>query len=307
MEIIEDYMDADVAYLMGLIIARGTLEPSPQRKLILHFPKSNMEATGIELSFDQEISIRLGLDSIRERISELLGTAIKTEINQNSVDLIIDFSSNNMVWRNILLLTKKATSYRHFSIPDIFFNPDLPKDWKTEFIKGYGDSAGNVRKANLYVDGRHRVRLDVLNYPTNWELPIQLCHLLQEQIGVPVLNINWGHPNLNRDFREHQINIFADAYLKIGFSFEHKQKILEELANWNKEEKPNSKPTECPSHGARYKKKKKNPEEKNAEKLDLRLVGKHFDGYRQICKRLGCKRRPSVKGQTAFHFEEDAD
>lgn len=307
MAYLEDYMDEDLAYLTGLIIARGVLETSENtRRLVIHFPYSSMDATGINISFDQETSIRLGLNDIRERLTDLLDTDIQIIRHQHSVDLIVTFIRKSMIWRNILLLTNEATHYAHFKIPIIFFEDDAPVSWKREFLKGYGDAAGNIRKANTYVDGRYRVRLDILNYPNNWEMPVQLCHLIQEQLCIPVQLITWGHPNMGRDFREHQLNIFADAYIEIGFSFEHKQKILEELASFNRNEKPNIDPQECPGARPLRHKKPPDPEENNAEKLDPSLLSKHFDAYWQICKKLGCKRKPKSP-QFSFDFVEDSD
>lgn len=304
---LDDYIDADMAYLAGLIIARGTLELDPQRRLIIQFPYSNLEVSGIKSSFDQETSIRLGLNDIRERIGELLDTDIQIIRHTNAVDLVVTFVRNSMIWRNILLLTNNLTSYRHFSIPPIFFDPELPIDWKREFIKGYGDAAGNIRKSNIYTDGRYRVRLDVLNYPTNWKVPVQLCHVLQEQLEIPVQLITWGHPNMGRDFREHQLNIFADVYLEIGFSFDHKSTILKELADVNRSLKPDFEHKFC--HGVRKIrfKKPQNDQENNSEKLDPNLVGKHFNGYWQICKKLGCKRKLPDDGQSALEFIDEID
>lgn len=172
------------------------------------------------------------------------------------------------------------------------FSPQLPKDWKREFVRGYADVAGNIRKANRYVDGRHRVRLDVLNYPTNWEVPVQLCTLLQEHLDVPVQLIAYGHPNLKRGFREHMVNIFAKPFLQIGFTFEHKQKILEELAEWNHLHAKEPPYMPCPGMRKVQNTKPSDPNENNRDKLDPRLVGHHYDAYWQICKALGCKRYP---------------
>lgn len=69
---------------------------------------------------------------------------------------------------------------------DYFDAADTPVKYVREYLRGFADVAGNVRPANRYVDGKNRVRLDILNYPTNWRLPVQLCHLLQERLEVPV-------------------------------------------------------------------------------------------------------------------------
>lgn len=200
-----DYIDADVAYLLGLIVARGTLVESEQvRQLVIEFPYSSLQLRGESSEFDQETEISLGLHSIRSRLVDLLEADIEIVHRQTSVDLVVRFLRNNMAWRNLQLLLNGKTAYPDFHIPQVLFQPDLPQDWKIQFVRGFADVAGNIRHANRYVDGRHRVRLDVLNYPHNWELPVQLCSLLQEHIGIPVQLITWGHPNMGRAFREHR-------------------------------------------------------------------------------------------------------
>ena len=65
---LDDYIDGDVSYLLGLIVGRGTIVDGAARKLIVEFPYSSLKVQGISTSFDQETSIRLGLDGIRERL-----------------------------------------------------------------------------------------------------------------------------------------------------------------------------------------------------------------------------------------------
>ena len=304
---LDDYIDGDVAYLLGLIVGRGAItESGGARQLMIEFPYTSLQAQGITSTFDQETSIRLGLDDIRERLLDLLDTDIRIVRKDGGVDFIARFQRPSMVWRNILYITEGATSYPYFRVPQVLYNPDLPGEWRREFVRGYADVAGNIRKANRYIDGRYRVRLDILNYPTNWEVPVQLCLLLQEHLDVPVQLITYGHPNLGRHFREHQLNIFAEQFLKVGFSFEHKQKILEELAEANRIESPQGGYESCPGMKRLRGTKPSDPDEKNAEKLDPRLVGRHFDAYWQICKALGCPRLPLPGAQISMDFEDGA-
>jgi hypothetical protein len=305
---LDDYIDGDVAYFLGLIIGRGTILESPTvRQLSIEFPYSSLEVEGISSSFDQETAIRLGLGEIRERLLDLLDTDISIVRKTGGVDFVIRFLRNSMIWRNILLMNDGATSYPSFKVPSIFFEPGLPIDWKREFVRGYADVAGNVREANRFKDGRHRVRLDVLNYPTNWQVPVQLCTLLQEHLNVPVQLITWGHPNLGRKFREHQINIFANPFLEIGFSFEHKQKILEEFAAWDIKNLKATHYTPCPGKRHIRKFKESDFDENNVEKLDPALVGNHYDAYWQICKAIGCTRMPAPGIQLELDFIDDTD
>ncbi len=302
---LDDYIDADVAYLAGLIIGRGTIaEVSGVRQLTIEFSYQSLEAQGISSTFSLDTAIRLGLDKILDRLQELLDTDIQKIAKNNGVHLVIRFMRHNMIWRNILLLTEGKTDYAYFRIPKVFLDPELPVEWKREFVRGFADVAGNIRHANRYVDGRHRVRLDVLNYPTNWELPVQLCTLLQDHLDVPVQLITWGHPNMGRDFREHQINVFAQPFLKVGFSLEYKQQILTEFAEFDAKSFPDVKYGKCPGL-RRPRDKPTDQREHNADKLDKRLWGKHFDSYWQICKVLGCTRQPQPNDPTDMAMAEE--
>lgn len=300
---LDDYMDADVAYLLGLVIGRGGIsEISGIRQLTISFSYSSLRVEGTDSTFHLDTAIRLGLDDTRERLQELLDTDVRKVTRESGVDLVARFMRNSMIWRNILLLADGATGFPFFHVPRIFFDSNLPRDWKREFLRGYADVAGNIRHANRYVDGRNRVRLDVLNYPSNWALPVQLCTLLQEHLDVPVQLITWGHPNLNRDFREHQINIFAKAFLSVGFSMAYKQTILQELAAADQEVFPYAVYRPCPGMRRVREPKPPDPAETH-DRLDARLSGKHFDGYWQICKALGCERAP----RSACSLEQDDD
>lgn len=297
---LDDYMDADVAYLAGLIMARGSISESQGiRQLVIEFPYSSLQVAGIDTTFNQETSIRLGLMDIRERLLDLLNTDISIIRKHSGVDLVIRFVRNSLAWRDILLLTDSATSYPYFRVPPVFFSSDMPQEWKREFVRGYADVAGNIRHANRFVDGRNRVRLDVLNYPTNWEMPVQICRLLQDHLDVPVQLITWGHPNLGRDFREHQLNIFAQPFLNIGFTFEHKQKLLEEFAKSDSKTYRLVHYEPCPGSRKLRGSKPRSIDEDHAEKFDARLAGNHYNAYWQICRALGCTRWQSAQSSAS--------
>lgn len=306
MSLIEDmdYIDADVAYLLGLITARGKIsEDSDVRRIIIEFPYKSLEVEGISAHFDTNNSIKLGLQKIQERILDVTGADVSIGSTDNSITLVLRFFRNTMVWRNILMHTREHTGYEHFRVPDIFFSSNIPIDWKREYLKGFADVAGNIRRSNRYIDNSNRVRLDVLNYPTNWDMPVQLCTLLEEHLTIPVQLITWGHPNMGRNFREHQINIFAVPFENIGFSLPHKQAILEEFIENDKDQYPNKIYNPCVGK-RKIRQQKSKDDRENDERLDDRLRGKHFNAYWQICKKLGCPRTPKIlqeEGWQAAH------
>lgn len=303
-----DYFDADVAYLLGLITARGQiLEQPSDYRIIIQFPGSAITVQGVQTTFDQPTEIKLGLLEISNRLRTLLETDIDLPTSTESDDhtLVISFRKRNMIWRNLRLILGEASYFGSFEVPEVVRSADTPVEYVREYLRGFADVAGNVRPANRYVDGRNRVRLDILNYPTNWRLPVQLCHLLQERLEIPVQLITWGHPNLGRDFREHQLNVFAVPFLKVGFTFRHKQRVLEELAEQDTQNFPQAVYLPCPGERRISRPKPADTREQDSNRLPPELVGKHFDAYWQICRALGCPRRPAKEELTLLEEVED--
>lgn len=290
-----EYLDADVAYLLGLIVARGRLVENPgDYRIVIEFPGSSLQVQGVETTFDQPMEIRLGLLEIANRLRNLLEADIDipSTVDTDKHLLAVSFRRRNMAWRNLRAILGDATHFGSFSVPKVLFDDETPVDYAHEFIRGFADVAGNIRSANRYLDRRNRVRLDVLNYRENWQLPVQICQLLQDRLAVPVQSIIWGHPNMGRNFREHQINIFAVPFLKIGFTFRHKQKVLEELAELDRQRFPNAAYYPCP--GERRVRASKSIDEREYDMTHLpdALIGQHFNAYWQICRALGCPKRP---------------
>ena len=294
-----DYIDPDVAYFIGLVTARGKITDDGRiRRISIEFPFRNLKVEGIKKKITQKDKILLSLDHVINRVNELTDANIRKEEGEHSIHLIIETLKNTLFLRNIKMLLKGKTSYYEFEVPDQIFNAD--ELVKKEFIRGFADVAGSARRSNWNRWKKCRVYLDVLNSPFNWRLPVQICHLLQDHLGIPVDVIQWGHPNTRdpnlRDYkrgrkeawsREHQIKIFADDFQKIGFYMSHKQEILEELAQYNIE-KGFDKAKFC-TPPKRVRRKPKHPAE-NSEKLPPEIRGKHYDSYWQICADLGCVR-----------------
>lgn len=304
----EDYLDEDVAYLVGLILVRGTLiEQGDIKRLSIEFPYKSLEASGIKTSVNQGDALLSSVNSIRDRVSELLGVDSKVEDLNNSVVLSSVFTKNTMAWRNLKLILGGKASYTEFQLNPIFY--EVSSSIKKELIRGIADATGSIRRSNQYVDGRHRIYFEINN--ANWYLPIQICKLLQG-MGVGIQCILWGHPNLREPekvgvdpenstwAREHQIRVFPEEFEQMGFYSAHKQKILEEFIDYNKKTF-HKKHEECnPFAKGISGSKPVHPCEKH-EKIPEQIRGRHFDGYWQICQALGCTQgKPSP--QKTFDF-----
>ena len=294
------FVDEDMAYLFGLIVGRGTLKDSGALKqIIISFPYKNLKATGIRKTFKQRDILLLSLDPIVNRIGELVGqTPVKIE-SKRCVDIVIDLNRNNLIWRNVMAFTNNKHSFMDIEIPSEMFSAS--EVIKKEFIRGVADVTGYARASNAFRTGRHRIYFEIHN--ANWQMPVQLCTLLQnEPLCISVQTIDWGHPNIRNGnateynagkktawAREHQLKIFAEHFEPIGFSIAHKNEILDEMAEYNRTAFPNQRDKLCAPPKRIGRKKIKHPAEE-ADKLPDELRGKHFDTYWQVCKELGCVR-----------------
>ena len=310
MRVVENYLDPDMAYVLGLIVARGTLlSASGGNRIIIEFPFKNLEAVGLTSSYNQEQQLHYSLNQIRERIVEIAETDVSVNVDSHIARLEIRFLRSSIFWRNVNHLLKGETKFHNFEIPEaIFDSEDI--DVQKEFVRGIADCAGFIRQSNNYMNGKRRVYIEVAN--RNWLLPIQLCYLLQQRLDVPVQCIQWGHPNTREPrklkkrhtwAREHQVKIFSEAFVPIGFHVEYKDIILREFAESDRSIYGNIRHCNPNPSIRRIRKKPKHPGEKS-KKLPPSIRGKHFDATWEICLALGCEQKKDVP-QLELEFDED--
>jgi hypothetical protein len=296
---VDDYLDPDVAYLLGLITARGQFHVEGDiRRLVINFPYRVFNARppeGSRLKFDIPTEMRLCLDDVRTRINELLEVNVSIVPSKFNTQLVAVFTKNTMSWRNLTTLLKHRASYEEFEVPEILF--ETPRDIQLEYARGFADASATPTDADHVQFGSanpkfYRIVLQVNH--NNWLLPIQMCRLLQVNLNVSVQHILWGHPNL-RDSgnkgkqwaKEHRMRIYAEDFLPVGFHFPFKRRILEEMAGRNKKQggAPGRSCNPLARHRVKRKIKHKDERSKN---LPSSLRGKHFNAYFQICRALGC-------------------
>ncbi len=300
----DNYLDVDVAYLLGLIIARGFFHIEGDiRRLIIDFP-FKLEQLDIPKmrkgKIDRESALRLSLDEIRARINQLLEVNVEIEAKKHLVQLKAIFTKNTMSLRNITHLLKGKTDYREFSVPEVLYQ--APIDMQKEFIRGIADAASNPSPKDALFEQRNRIVLEFQH--ENWKLPIQVCRLLQENLGIKVSHILWGHPNIRGGkgwAKEHRMRIFAEDFIEIGYNFRFKQDIFEYLLKENKKlSLPETKI--CNPKIKKPRRRKKKHRDEKSRSLP-KIVRKHFDSYFEVCKAIGCQQgEPSPQGD---FFEED--
>jgi len=298
-----DYLDYDVAYFLGMIIARGKIiQNSTTYRINIEFPFTKPAMGGFSQFHEFISSIAT---KILPRAKNLLGKEVDIYASESSktVSMVINLPIHNIASRNFKLLLKNKTSYREFRVPDVIKNASDTQIVK-EFMRGFADVAGNIRRSNRYIQGRHRVFLDVL-FP-NWRLPVELCFLLQNKLDVPVHSILWSHPNLRGGKalpREHQIRIYASDFLKIGFYIDFKQKLLELLVAEDETYGRVSPTSKCKGL-KRYRRKPRVSEEKN--EILPKVVRTHFDAFWEICAIMGCPyAKPFLEEKRRELFEGD--
>ncbi|MEM2868237.1 MAG: hypothetical protein QXR84_07125 [Candidatus Bathyarchaeia archaeon] len=292
-----DFIDEDLAYLLGAIVARGEiLRDKWVTTVVISYPFRNLEVEGLTRSYVAPDQLSLGLDKIVNRVMSL-GFNVRKEKLEKECQLIIEVKTGSLQMRVLESHLGNAASYREFHVPKTIF--ESSESIQREFMRGYTDVAGHVRKSNYYIDGRHRVYIDVLN--ENWHLPVELCRLLQDYLKVPVQTIDWGHPNIRdpdlREYssgrkrawaREHQIKVFADAFIKIGFYVQYKDEMLNELAEYNRRNFPSRRLDFCVPKPT-FEPKPHHPSEDDPI-LPPQIRGRHFDSYWQICEAMDCLR-----------------
>lgn len=220
-----------------------------------------------------------------------MGINVQKIVSDSKLSIVLKWQQEDIAWLFIkYLINGTRFSYHDFLIPEpIFETTDANKK---EFLRGIADVTGFVRRSNADQAGRHRVYIEISN--RNWLLPPQICQLTQS-LKVAIQYIGYGHPNL-RDpqakststswAKEHQIKIYAEDFENIGFYISHKNEALEELSNCNKENFKRRQAL-CTGITSREKSKAIHPHETH-DKLPTEINGQHFNGFKEICKCLGC-------------------
>lgn len=299
-------LNSDIAYLLGMIVGKGQIiRGNKETQIIINIPHKNLE---IE-NQNTQLSIKASLLDIINRLGGLVGTKINTDTISSNV-AHISFTKNNEDYliRTINEYLRNNFTWRDFRIPKEIF--DSGEEIKIEFLRGLVDVTGHIRGSNVAygIEYNHRVYIEIMD---NWNLVVDIANLLK-QLDVPVQNIRWAHPNIVdptlkfykrglRNYKEHQIKIYADEFEKIGFNIHHKNELLKKysklnIENWKKhviEMKNKGNKNLKDFHHKYYwqtkellKKKAIHPDE-NHEKIHPKIKGKHFDNWKDIAMELG--------------------
>lgn len=287
-------MNNEMAYLLGMILGNGEIQQGASSTTVtIDIPFKNLYTDDLK---DVAIYVKASIVDMRAIIEPLIGHNLVVTETKHSTKLSFSKPNEEYVTREILRLIGGG---RHHSTmrmnPELF---DITTDQKKALMKGIADVTGYIRKSNIAFgqEGAHRVYIEILG---NWYMVIDIANMLKA-VDVPVQTIDFGHPNFrdgnlikynegkpNFWKKEHQVKIFANEFLPIGFNVKHKQDALEKYSEELLEFiDPNKTHKFYWEKSIRRGNKKIHPCE-NDPSLPEEIRGKHFDSWTDLARTLG--------------------
>ena len=288
-------MNTEMAYLLGMILGNGEIQQGPNETIVtIDIPHKNLYTDDEK---DVRVYVKASLVDIRQILEPLIGTDITYVQNRKSTSISFKKPNAEYVMRQILHYVGNGSRHAYMEMNDDLFNITI--DEKKALLRGMADVTGYIRKSNLAfgVKGSHRVYIEI---PCNWKMVIDVANLLKD-VDVPIQNIDFGHPNF-RDSnlkkynagkklywkKEHQIKIYANEFLPIGFNISHNQEALEkysrELLNYMNPEMTHKFYWE---KNVRTSKIKPLHPGENDNSLPIEIRGKHYNSWTELAKDLG--------------------
>lgn len=287
-------MNGQMAYLIGMILGNGEIQRRNDTTTItVELPHKNLlDDDGREVS----VYVKSSLTDIRNIVEPLIGYSLPISQTKRATQFSFTMSNSNYIMREILRFIGNGVHHSTMTMNDELFN--ITTDEKKELLRGIADVTAYIRKSNMAYGqkGSHRVYIEI---PSNWQMVINIANMLKD-LDIPIQTIDFGHPNF-RDSnlekynegkkyywkKEHQIKIYANEFLPIGFNIVHKQKALikyaEELLNYLDKNKTHRFYWE---KTVRRKPKPIHPME-NDDSLPLKIRGKHYESWTDLAKDLG--------------------
>ncbi len=287
-------MNTEMAYLIGMILGNGEIQQGNNETTVtIDIPHKNLYTDDQK---DVQIYVKASIVDIRSIIEPLLGTDLVCTQDRRSTKLSFRKPNAEYVMRQILHYIGNGSKHHYMEMNTELFN--ITTDQKKSLLRGIADVTGYIRKSNEAYGqlGHHRVYIEI---PGNWKLVIDIANLLKD-IDIPIHNIDFGHPNFRdsnlKEYnkgkllywkKEHQIKIYANEFLPIGFNIKHKQESLkkysDELLKYLSSTETHRFYWEKP---IRKKTKPKHPGE-NDNSLPVEIRGKHYESWTYLAKDLG--------------------
>ena len=292
-------MNNEMAYLLGMIYGNGEINNAFGRTSIsIEIPHKKLETEDFH---NVKIYVKASVADISGILTPLIGSSLPFVQKESVTILSFSKPEEDYLVREILRYVGSAVTHNDMRVHDEIFG--FTVDQKKMFLKGFCDVTGYIRRSNRFIDKyKHRVYIEV---PNNWFIVIDICNLLKD-LDIPVQSIDWAHPNM-RDGRlkkynqghkhfwkkEHQIKIYANEFLPIGFGIINKMQALQTYANELVEGfRARGIVAESVTHRFywevidRKRNKDFHPCESDSALPSL-IRGRHYDSWKQIAEDLG--------------------
>lgn len=292
-------MNTEMAYLLGMICGNGDIiRGLSETTISIEIPHKKLET---EEFHDVKLYVKASLSDIQSILEPLIGSGLSRIQNEHSTTISFSKPNSDYLIREILRYTGSATTHDNMRIHQDVFGFSM--DEKKMFLRGFADVTGYVRRSNYFIESyKHRVYLEI---PNNWFMVVDICNLLKD-VDIPVQSIDWAHPNMrdgklkkynqgliNFWKKEHQVKIYVNEFLPIGFSVIHKNQALDKfsdelIAGFEANNKVASDATHLYYWEGKGKVKVKpsHPGENDAS-LPIEIKGKHYNSWKEIAEDLG--------------------
>lgn len=230
-------MNIQMAYLLGMITGNGEIiRGNSTTRVSIAIPHKNQMTYNDR---DVLIYVRASITDIKQILEPLVGTLLQHTQRKSETTLYFEKPNEDYLIREIVRFTGGAVTHENSRINPYFFN--CSRDERIFFLRGLADVTGYIRESNYaFKKPMHRVYIEV---PHNWYLVVDICNLL-ETVDIPVQTIDWAHPNMRDGYlkkcndgypnfwkKEHQIKIFANEFIPVGFGIIHKKEALDQFAD----------------------------------------------------------------------------
>ncbi|MBO4771818.1 MAG: hypothetical protein J5595_04700 [Bacteroidales bacterium] len=287
-------MNVEMSYLVGMILGNGEIQQGQSETTVtIDIPYKNLYTDDFK---DVAIYVKASTVDIRSIVEPLIGHILVVSETKHSTKLSFTKPNNEYVMRELIRLIGAGRHHSTMKMNDELFS--ISTDEKKSLLRGIADVTGYIRKSNIAFgqDGAHRVYIEI---PGNWYMVIDIANMLKA-VDIPVQTIDFGHPNFRdgklvkynegkKTFwkKEHQVKIFANEFLPVGFNIKHKQDALEKYADELLEFiDPNKTHKFYWEKPIRHSEKPSHPGE-NDPSLPTEIRGKHFDSWTDLAKFLG--------------------
>ena len=283
-----------MAYLTGLVLGNGEIQQNNRETTVtIDLPYKNLYTDDNK---DVAIYVMASVVDIRTIIEPLIGHSLAVSEQRHSTKLSFTKPNSEYVIRELIRIVGAGRHHSTMTMSEELFQ--MSTDERKSLLRGIADATAYIRHSNMAFgkNGMHRVYIEI---PNNWYMVTDIANMLKS-VDVPIQTIDFGHPNFRdsqkkkynegkTDFwkKEHQIKIYANEFLPIGFSIRHKQQALAKYAKelleyadsyfthkyyWEK----NVRHTHKPIHPC-----------ENDPSLPTEIRSKHFDSWTDLAKLLG--------------------